>query len=112
VASNRLGFWRLANWSRQGVTPVEGAPEHAGKIQFAVRLGQQEDATIEPAMMDDGVFGLAGREQHLERRTPPRHFIGELPTVHLAGHDHVGEKQIEPRPTIGDCQSFGCIGGR
>ena len=63
-------------------------------------------------MVDDGVFGIAGGEQHFQWRAPPRHFFGKLPAVHLAGHDDVGEQQVEWRSAIGDRQSFSGVGSR
>ena len=39
---------------------------------FAVGLGQQQHAGIEPAVMHDGVLGVARGEQHLQAGPPPR----------------------------------------
>jgi hypothetical protein len=41
----------------------------------------------------------------------PRHFVGELAAVHAAGHDHIGEQQVEMDAALGDCDRLGCIGG-
>ena len=62
--------------------------------------------------MDDGVFGIAGGEQHFQRRAAPRHFRRELPAVQTSGHDDVGEQEVERRAAIGDGKGFGAVGGR
>ena len=61
------------------------------------RLGQEIDIGIEPAVMDDGVAGVAGGEQHLQVGPPPQRLVGELPSVHAAGQHHVGEQQLDIR---------------
>jgi len=43
----------------------ERSPDHSGQIGFAIRLGEQQDSGVEPAVMDDGVFGVARGKQHL-----------------------------------------------
>src|SRR5205085_4785221 len=48
--------------------------EHARQVELAIGLGEQQHAGIQPAVMDDGVFGIAGGEQHFQRRAAPRHF--------------------------------------
>ena len=47
--------------------------------------------------MDDGVAGIAGGEENLEVRPPRDGHVGDLPAVHAAGKDDVGEQQGDLR---------------
>ena len=37
----------------------ERLTDHAGHVRLAIRLGQQQDSGIEPAVMDDRILGIA-----------------------------------------------------
>ena len=41
-----------------------------------------------------------------------RHGIGELPAVDAAGHDHVGEQEVESRAVVELCQRRSAVGCR
>jgi hypothetical protein len=48
---------RLAN--RMKTSRLQRDPDHTSEIRAEVRLRQQQYASVEPAMMDKGVFGIA-----------------------------------------------------
>ncbi len=75
-------------------------------------LGQEVDIGIEPAVMDDGIAGIAGGEQHLEVRASAPRFIGELPSVHAAGENHVREQELHLRICIEQPQPARAFMGR
>lgn len=54
------------------------------------RLGQERDAGVQRAVMDDGIAGVARGEQHLEIGPPFERAIGERPTAHF-GHDNISK---------------------
>ena len=76
---------------------ASASPDHPGKFGFAIGFCQQQHAGIQPAVMDDGVLGISRREQGLEAGPPLQRLVDELAAVHGAGHDHVGEQQVDGR---------------
>ena len=62
-------------------------------------------------MMNDGIFGIARREQRLERGAPLQRFVDQQTAVHGARHDHVGEQQIDIGGAVDHLQGFGGIAG-
>src|ERR1700758_2565479 len=65
--------------------------QHSREIGAEVGLCQQQHAGVEPAVMDEGVLGIAGGVEHFEGR-PPLECLGrELAAVHSSGQHHVGE---------------------
>ena len=59
--------------------------------------------------MHDGILGIAGREQNLERDAALVEFLRELTAVHPALHDHVGEQQIEFGTTFDERERLGGV---
>ena len=53
--------------------------------QVRIRKWLEHDlhARIEPALMDDGVSGIAGRVEDLEPRLPAQSLVGELGTLFM-----------------------------
>src|SRR6202048_1568155 len=94
--------WSRGTW-HQGNCPTRPAlnsrrqrgPDHPREIGAEVGFWQQQHAGVEPAMMHDGVFGIARRVKDLEPRASRVRLGRELAAVHAAGHDHVGEQQID-----------------
>ena len=76
---------------------AERLPDHDGHVRLAIGLGEQQHALIEPAVVDDRIFGIARGKQHLQPGLDLQDLVGELAAVE-AGHDHVGEEQIEWLP--------------
>ena len=66
---------------------------------------------IEPAVVHDDVLRIARREQHLERRPALGQLIGELASVHAAGHHDIAEHQIDLRDAFGNRQCVRGVGG-
>ena len=64
-----------------------------GKIVQCKWLGQQCDARIEHAVMDDGIARVASGVEHLQLGFDLQRRLGQLPAVH-AGHHDVGEQQV------------------
>ena len=56
-------------------------PDHDRHIRFAIGFGEQQHALVEPAVMDDRVFRIARREQHLQPGLDRQYFVGELAAV-------------------------------
>ena len=88
----------------------ERLADHRRQIRLAIRLGEQQDSGVEPAVMDDRIFGVARGKQHLEPGPGFRRLVGELAAVHRAGHDHVGEQQIKILAGFDDGERFRGIG--
>ena len=63
------------------------------------RLLEKGDARVEDAVLEDGVVGVAGHEEHLHLRPQRREALGELPPAH-AGHHDVGQQQVDLRPVL------------
>ena len=61
-------------------------------------------------MMNDGVLGISRREQDLEGRPPLQRLVDQLLAVQCAGHDYVGEEQVDGPDGIDNLQGFGGIG--
>ncbi len=61
--------------------------------------------------MDDGVVGIAGGVEHLHARPAFRHLVGELAPAHAAGHDDVGEQEIERLAGLDQLQRGAAVGG-
>ena len=51
----RAAFWSTCSCG--GGPAVEGHSHHSRQIGLAIRLGEQQHAEVETAMMDDGVLG-------------------------------------------------------
>src|SRR5260370_480782 len=85
---------------------VEGHSEHSRQIGLAIRFGKQQHAGIEPAMMNDGVLGIPRGVQRLERGPLLQGLVNELAAVHGAGHDHVGEQQVDLGSLVENVQGF------
>src|SRR5579883_928684 len=58
-------------------------------------LGDQIDPRIEPAVVDDGIPGVSGREEYLQFRAALARLIGEITTVKRAGQTDIGEEQLD-----------------
>jgi hypothetical protein len=84
--------------------------DHFRKVAFAIRLRDQQYAGIEVSVTNQGVLRITGRVQHLERRPAIQRLDGELPSVDQAGHDHVGEQEIDVFARIEDSEGFAGIG--
>jgi len=41
------------------VSTIQRHPDHPGQFRFAIGLCEQQHAFVEPAVMQDGVFGIA-----------------------------------------------------
>src|SRR5438093_1033278 len=82
-------------------------PDHPGELGFAIGFCQQQHAGIQPAMMDDGVFCIARSVQRLQCRPPLQGLVNQLAAIHVARHDHVGEKQVEGGYNVDDLQRVG-----
>ena len=84
--------------------------EHVRELGLAIGLCQEQDAGIEPAVMQDGVFGIARCEQRLELGAAPDRFVGELSAIHATRHDHVGEQEVDRSTIFDDLQRLDGIG--
>src|SRR2546430_1677657 len=62
--NHRLSAYRRHATSR--TSQRQRGPDHPREIGAEVGLGQQQHAGVEPAMMHDGVFGIARRIKDLE----------------------------------------------
>src|SRR5882757_8070504 len=85
-------------------------PDHPGEFGFAIGLCEQQHAGIQPAMMHDGILGIARRVQDLQRGTALQRLVDQLAAVHRAGHDHVGEKQVDGCGGVDDVERLCCVG--
>ena len=56
-------------------------------------------------------LGVAGGEQNLEIGMAPTRLPGERQAVHAAGHDQVGEEQIDLRVVAQDLQGLAAVAG-
>ena len=61
--------------------------------------------------MDDGVLGVTGGEQDRQVWAQLAHLPGELPGPKLAGHDHVGEHQVDRLARAHERQGALGVGG-
>src|SRR5260221_11049279 len=77
-------------------------PDHARDFGLAVWLSKQQHAGIESTVMENGVFGIARREQYLHSGPTLDHFLGKLPAVDRARQNDVGEHQIERLAALAD----------
>ena len=59
--------------------------------------------------MDDGVLGIAGSKQNLQRREDLDGPLGELPATYRSRHHDVGEQQIDLGAPLQDHQSLGAV---
>src|SRR3546814_4992408 len=66
---------------------VENAADLAGQGSPGKGLGEKLRAAIEPALVDDDAFRVAGNEQHLRRRARLLHRRSDLPSE--IGRAHV-----------------------
>ena len=57
--------------------------------------------------MHDRVVGIAGRIKHLRAGPSPCHLVGELAAVDAAGHDDVGEQQVEALAVVDNVSAVG-----
>src|SRR5262245_66677632 len=70
---------RGASSDGQPVTlAIDRGTNHVRQIGLAIRLVEQRYAGVEAAVMHDGILGIAGRKQHLERWPALRCLLGEL----------------------------------
>ena len=83
------------NASARSIPFVEHFPYLLGEIGAAEGLQQQARARIQPAMMHDHVFGVAGHVEHLQPWRDLVSRFGHLATVHAAGEDDVAEQQVK-----------------
>src|SRR3954447_17292468 len=96
--------------SREDCSTGKRQPDHPGKLGFAIGFGQQQHAGIQPAVVDNGVLGIARCVERLEARPPLQGFVDELAAIHDAGHDHVGEKQVDGGDLVDEAQRVGRVG--
>jgi len=101
--SGRIGLGLPDGYiSRGDCFNCQGQSDHPCEFGFAIGFGEQQHAGIQAAMMDDGVLGISRREQRLESGAPLQRLVDQSPAVHVAGHDHVGEQQIDGPGIIDD----------
>ena len=62
---NRFPFFRIM-LDDGAVSTGERLADHDRHVRLAIRLGEQQHAAVEPAVMNDGVLGIARGEQHLQ----------------------------------------------
>ena len=72
---------------------VKNIPELFRERRVREWPGDQQNARIEAAIVDNGIACIGGREQDLERRMALSCRVRELPPVHSAGQSDVGEQQ-------------------
>lgn len=79
---------------------------------MAVRLGQELDAFVQPAVVDDDVAGVAGGVEHLQVRSPPHRLRGELAAVAASRQDDVGEEDGDVVGAVENGEGRIAVGGR
>src|SRR4029077_648709 len=57
-------------------------------------LLQEGRSWFEYAVVDDGVFGVAGEEEYLDLRTASGHALREFTSTH-ARHDDIGDQEVD-----------------
>lgn len=56
-------------------------------------FADQFDTRVKPALMNDGISGIACRKEYEKPGKPLAGFVGKLPAIHPAGKSDVGEEQ-------------------
>src|SRR5258708_8023288 len=92
------------NERERGSASGQRMPDHARDFGLAVWLSKQQHAGIESTVMENGVFGIARREQYLHSGPTLDHFLGKLTAVDRARHNDVGEQQIKRLAALDDRQ--------
>src|SRR5882672_7478881 len=94
---------RLRSFPASG---AKGGADHFRQLDLAIRLGKQQNATVETPVLNHGVFLVARRIQYLERRPAMQGLNGQLPSADRTRHHHVGEQKIDFSTAIDDRQSL------
>src|SRR5262245_12299259 len=76
------------------VSRVENVSYARRQIGIGERLGNQLNAWIEAAMMNNGITSISGRVEDFELRTPPAGLFNKLASIHAWKPD-IGEQQID-----------------
>ena len=71
--------------------PVEQSPNIGREIVEAVWLTEKMRAGIEPAVMDDCITRVAGREQHEQIRPDTPRLLSHPAPIQRAREHHVGK---------------------
>ena len=78
---------------------VQQFTHFAGEIVLRKWLAEQMHARVEPPVVNDGVSGIAGREQHRQVRTPGESAVGKLTPAH-SGKNDVGKQEVDARSRL------------
>ena len=65
---------------------------------------------IEPAVVDDGIFGISGREDDQQVWANQLRILCQFSSLYLAGHHDVGEQQIDTIVAFHDFQRGRAVG--
>nr|GEU28229.1 hypothetical protein [Tanacetum cinerariifolium] len=91
---------RRCDLDRLLLAVAEHVADLARQAFLGIGLADQLHAGIEPAAVDDGVFRVAGREQH---GNPGQAFPGlarQFRAAQRAGHHHVGKQQVDRHAAV------------
>src|ERR1700736_3672869 len=88
---------------------AERLSDHASEIGLAVRLREQQNARVKPAVMNDGIFGVAGRVKHLQTGSYLQRLFGEFPAINRTWHNHIGKQQVDRWFLMHNPQCLVCV---
>ena len=92
---------------------IQHFPHFAGQRGRRERFLQKRRAGVQPALLDDGVLGVAGGEKNPRVRRQRPHPVSQFLAAHVR-HDDIGEQQINVAAAalLFQAQGFDTIGRR
>ena len=85
---------------RRVILVAEDIADLAGQIELSIGFSQQDHPRIEPALMHDAILAVARGIERLDGGPAPGDLTAKLCAVDSAGHDDVGEDQLDPVPVF------------
>ena len=88
---------------------IEAATQHAREFRPPIGFAQKLHVEPRVALQRDHAMRVSGGEQDLEGGPQFGNLVGQLPAIHVSGHDDVGEQKIELGARFDDRERFGRI---